>query len=96
MGYRYGRRVIRRRVVVSGLVQGVWFRDSCQREARRLGVHGWVRNRSDGRVEAVFEGDPDLVLTMANWMQHGPPRADVATIDITDEEPEGERGFIVR
>lgn len=88
--------MIRRRVLVSGLVQGVWFRDSCQREARRVGVHGWVRNRSDGRVEAVFEGAADDVLTMANWMQHGPPRADVTAIDITEEPPEGELGFIVR
>ena len=88
--------MIRRRVVVSGLVQGVWFRDSCQREARRLGVHGWVRNRSDGRVEAVFEGDADEVLSMCNWMQHGPPRAEVVDIDITEEPPESELGFAIR
>ena len=88
--------MIRRRVIVSGLVQGVWFRDSCQREARRLGVHGWVRNRGDGRVEAVFEGPADDVLTMANWMQHGPPRAEVTTIEVEEEDPEGERGFVVK
>lgn len=88
--------MIRRRVIVSGLVQGVWFRDSCQREARRLGVHGWVRNRSDGRVEAVFEGDADDVLTMANWMQHGPPRAQVTAIEVAEEPTEGESGFTIR
>ena len=87
---------IRRRVIVSGRVQGVWFRDSCQREARSLGVAGWVRNRMDGSVEAVFEGDADRVLSMCNWMMHGPPRAHVADIDIIEEPPEGEAGFSVR
>jgi acylphosphatase len=87
--------MIRRRVLVSGRVQGVWFRDSCRREARRQGVAGWVRNREDGRVEAVFEGDPDAVNTLVNWAQHGPPRARVTGIDVTDEEPAGEAGFRV-
>jgi len=87
---------IRRRVVVSGRVQGVWFRDSCQREARRQAVAGWVRNRMDGSVEAVFEGDADRVLSLCNWMMHGPPRAQVTDIDIAEEEPEGEAGFVVR
>jgi acylphosphatase len=88
--------MIRRRVLVRGRVQGVWFRDSCQREARRLGVHGWVRNLFDGRVEAVFEGDPDAVLTMVNWTQIGPPRAEVVGIEIIDEDPEGITGFRAR
>jgi acylphosphatase len=88
--------VIRRRVLVSGRVQGVWFRDSCRREAVRHGVAGWVRNCEDGRVEAVFEGGPDDVNTMVNWMQAGPPRARVAGIDVIDEEPTGESGFRVR
>lgn len=88
--------MIRRRVTVSGLVQGVWFRDSCRQEARRVGVAGWVTNREDGRVEAVFEGEPDDVLTMANWMQHGPPRAHVVSIEIDEEPPAGATGFIVR
>lgn len=87
---------IRRRVLVSGLVQGVWFRDSCQREARRHGVAGWVRNRRDGRVEAVFEGPPDAVLTLVNWSQHGPPRAQVVNIEVEEEEPRGDHGFSVR
>lgn len=87
---------IRRRVLVSGRVQGVWFRDTCQREARRHGVAGWVRNRLDGRVEAVFEGPPDAVLTLVNWSQHGPPRAEVTGIEVEDEDPRGDAGFIVR
>ena len=79
---------IRRHVWVSGRVQGVFFRDTCRDEARRLGVHGWARNLADGRVELVFEGDPDAVLTMCNWSQHGPPRAQVTHIEITEEPPE--------
>jgi acylphosphatase len=87
---------IRRHVVVAGRVQGVWFRDSCRAEARRLGVAGWVRNRSDGRVEAEVEGPPDGVLTLVNWCQHGPPRAQVTDIEVTEIEPIGEVGFSIR
>jgi acylphosphatase len=87
--------MIRRRVVVSGRVQGVWFRDSCRREAERHRVAGWVRNRGDGRVEAVFEGEPDAVNALVNWAQHGPPRAQVTAIDVRDEVPAGEAGFRV-
>ncbi len=81
---------------VSGRVQGVWFRDTCRAEALRLGVHGWVRNRFDGRVEAVFEGHPDAVLTMVNWTQVGPRHAEVTGIAIEHEEPTGETGFTTR
>ncbi|MFN8040607.1 MAG: acylphosphatase [Acidimicrobiales bacterium] len=88
--------VIRRRVLVSGRVQGVWFRDSCQRAARRLGVAGWVRNRHDGRVEAVFEGPADEVLSMVNWCGTGPPHAVVSGVELTEEEPVGEAGFAIR
>jgi acylphosphatase len=80
-------------VIVCGRVQGVWFRDSCRSEARRLHVSGWAKNRADGRVEAVFEGEPDAVNEMANWCQHGPPHAIVASIEVTDEPAEGESGF---
>jgi acylphosphatase len=80
---------------VSGRVQGVWFRDSCQREARRLGVAGWVRNCDDGRVEVVIEGPPDAVNELANWCQHGPPRAQVTALELVDEEPAGESGFSI-
>lgn len=86
---------IRRHVWVAGRVQGVWFRDACQREARRLGVAGWVRNLRDGRVEVAIEGAPDAVNALANWCQHGPPRAEVAAITIEDEPPEGLTGFAV-
>jgi acylphosphatase len=87
--------VVRRRVLVAGRVQGVWFRETCRREAGGLGVSGWVRNRGDGRVEAVFEGDPAAVQAMVTWCRLGPPRADVTDVEVTDEPPEGETGFRV-
>ncbi len=87
---------VRRRVVVRGRVQGVWFRDSCQRAAAAAGVHGWVRNRADGGVEAVFEGDLAAVEDMVAWMRVGPPRARVVGVEVHDEPPIGERAFTVR
>jgi acylphosphatase len=86
---------VRRHVVAHGLVQGVFFRDSCRREAARSGVAGWVRNRSDGTVEAVFEGADDAVGRMVRWMHSGPPHAYVERVDVDDLPPEGERGFRV-
>ncbi len=88
--------VVRRRVLVSGRVQGVWFRDTCRREAAARGVAGWVRNLADGRVEAVFEGRPDAVAAMIDWCRRGPPRARVVGVEIHDEAPHGTRGFGVR
>ncbi len=88
--------MIRRRVIASGRVQGVFFRDRCSREAARLGVAGWVRNRADGSVEAVFEGERAAVEAMVSWCRSGPPRADVEHVEVTDEPPEGERSFSVR
>jgi acylphosphatase len=88
--------VIRERVLVSGLVQGVYFRDSCRQLANRYGVHGWVRNLPDGRVEAVFEGPEDAVNRLVEWNQHGPESAVVTDIEVHDEPPEGLRGFAVR
>lgn len=88
--------VIRRHLYISGRVQGVWYRESCRREAERLGVRGWVRNLFDGRVEAVFEGPPDAVLELVGWAHHGPPRADVVHVEIIEETPVGERTFSVR
>jgi acylphosphatase len=88
--------VIRRRVVAHGRVQGVFFRDSTQREARSAGVSGWVTNRSDGAVEAVFEGDEDAVARMVEFVRRGPGHADVEDIEVHDEEPEGLEGFSVR
>lgn len=88
--------VVRRRVTVGGRVQGVFFRDSCRREARARGVAGWVRNREDGAVEAVFEGDPAAVDRLVAWMRSGPRHARVESVDVLDEEPRGEQGFSVR
>jgi acylphosphatase len=85
----------RRRVVVSGRVQGVFFRDSCQRAAAAAGVSGWVRNRQDGAVEAVFEGEADAVASMVTWCHQGPSHARVDQVEVTTEEPQGERGFRV-
>lgn len=87
---------VRRRVVVSGRVQGVWFRDTCRREALARGVRGWVRNLPTGEVEAVFEGDEAAVDAMVAWCHHGPPRAVVTGVRVTDEPPRGEAGFSVR
>ena len=87
---------VRRRVVVEGHVQGVFFRDTMRREARRRGVAGWVRNRSDGAVEAVFEGDPEAVAAMVDFCERGPRGADVAGVETSDEPVEGVSGFDVR
>ena len=81
------RNSIARRVLVSGRVQGVFFRDTCARRARAEGVGGWVRNRADGRVEAWFEGHPQAVENMVTWCREGPPRAEVEGVEVTDEEP---------
>ncbi|MDQ1375726.1 MAG: acylphosphatase [Actinomycetota bacterium] len=86
---------VRKRVVVSGRVQGVFFRDSCQREAAAAGVTGWVRNRGDGAVEAVFEGDEAAVGHMVAWCGHGPSHARVDHVEVADEAPQGDRGFRV-
>lgn len=88
--------MIRRRVVAHGLVQGVFFRDSCRQEAERNGVAGWVRNADDGTLEAVFEGEDDAVQRMVAWSRRGPPQAGVTSLEVADEEPRGERGFTVR
>jgi acylphosphatase len=86
----------RSRVIVSGNVQGVFFRDTCRRKAAERGVAGWVSNRADGAVEAVFEGDPDAVRALVEWCRHGPRGADVESVDATSEEPEGLTGFEAR
>lgn len=87
--------MIRRRVVVHGMVQGVFFRDTCRREARAAGVSGWARNLPDGTVEAVFEGPPDAVEQLVAWTRTGPRHARVDRIEVYDEEPRGESGFAV-
>lgn len=88
--------VVRRRVVVSGEVQGVFFRDTCRRVAYAEHVTGWVRNLPDGSVEAAFEGSPDAVARMVEWAKQGPRTALVDRVEEFDEEPENLTGFEIR
>lgn len=88
--------MIRYRVLVSGQVQGVYFRDTCRRMALKHGVTGWVRNLPDGRVEAVFEGDDEVVERLVDWTRHGPDRAVVSGVAVEPEQPEGFATFRVR
>jgi acylphosphatase len=88
---------VRAHIHVSGLVQGVYFRYSTREEARKLGVHGWVRNTDDERVEAVFEGPRAAVEQMIKWCHQGPPAARVEDVVVTWEAPTGEEsGFYTR
>ena len=87
---------IRRRVVVNGRVQGVFFRDSVRERAREHGVAGWVTNRSDGAVEAVLEGSPEDVDRMLEFVRTGPPHAQVHDVEVSEEPLEGLSGFSVR
>ena len=86
----------RRRVIVHGRVQGVFFRDTARRLARQLGVAGWIRNRPDGAVEAVFEGPADAVDRMTDWVRQGPRGARVDELEIVDEQPAGDVDFRVQ
>jgi acylphosphatase len=88
--------MIRRRVVVHGLVQGVFFRDSVRRRAVDAGVSGWVRNTREGTVEAVLEGEPDAVAKLVAFCREGPRGARVERVDATEEPPEGLSGFAIR
>ena len=88
--------MIRRRAVVHGNVQGVFFRDSAHRQAGSLGVAGWITNRPNGTVEAIFEGEPDAVESMLRFCREGPRRAEVERVETSEEEPEGLKGFEVR
>jgi acylphosphatase len=87
---------IRRRVVISGRVQGVWFRDSLRRRAERAGVRGWARNTAAGSVEAVFEGAAGDVEQLVAWCRLGPPDAQVEDVEVVEEQPQGLRGFEIR
>lgn len=87
---------VARRVVVTGRVQGVFFRDSCRQEAQSAGVEGWVRNTPDGTVEAWFEGPPAAVERLVGWCRSGPRRADVDDVDVYEEDPTGQQGFGIR
>jgi acylphosphatase len=81
---------IRVRLIVEGRVQGVWFRESTRREAERLGVQGWVRNRREGSVEVVAEGPEENVGKLVAWCHHGPPSARVTRVHETLEAFQGE------
>src|SRR5262249_60424667 len=87
------RPVVRRRVVAHGRVQGVFFRDSVRRMAQQRSVAGWVANRWDGSVEAVFEGEAEAVGRLVQFMHDGPRGADVKDVEVFEERPEGLAGF---
>ena len=87
---------VRRRLLVHGRVHGVGFRVSVARAAQQRGVAGWARNRSDGTVEVVLEGDEDAVESVARFCSDGPRAAAVTRVEITSEEPEGLGGFEIR
>jgi acylphosphatase len=88
--------VVRYRVLISGLVQGVNFRGACWRMAQQHGVAGWVRNLADGRVEAVFEGPAHDVQRLLDWARHGPRLAVVADVAVQAEQPEGLGSFSIK
>jgi acylphosphatase len=75
---------ITRHLHITGRVQGVGFRFYTQRKARELGIAGWVRNRRDGSVEAIVQGEPGAVETMIAWTRHGPPSAQVTEVRIAE------------
>ena len=82
---------VTRQLVITGLVQGVWYRESLRETAKGLGVTGWVRNRSDGSVEAVIQGEPDAIDALIEWARRGPPQARVANVAVSDAT--GDYGF---
>ena len=85
--------MVRRRVIVRGRVQGVFFRDTVRRRAEGAQIAGWVRNRPDGAVEAVFEGDGEGVEALVGLCRSGPRGAQVESVEVAEEEPEGLEGF---
>jgi acylphosphatase len=85
--------MITRHLRIRGRVQGVGFRMYMQREAQRLGVSGWVRNRQDGSVEAIVHGEPDIVEALIAWARHGPPSARVTHVDETAADEGTYEGF---
>ncbi len=83
----------RRRYVVTGRVQGVFFREGAKNEAQRLGLTGWATNLPNGSVEVVAEGDPTALELLNRWLRNGPPRSSVSTVEASYETPEGVAGF---
>jgi acylphosphatase len=88
--------VVRRRLVIHGRVQGVFFRDTLRRLAESHGVAGWARNTPDGTLEAILEGDEDAVARIDAFAREGPEGAWVERVDENAEEPEGVSGFAIR
>lgn len=89
--------MVRRRLVIHGRVQGVFYRASCREEAEARGLSGWVRNLPDGTVEALLQGPEEQVRDMIRWCYAGPPGARVSKIEVTPEEAAGDlRGFRIR
>ncbi|MCL6447631.1 MAG: acylphosphatase [Armatimonadetes bacterium] len=82
--------MVRKHVFISGRVQGVYFRKYAQEAALALGVTGWVRNRRDGRVEAVLEGKKEAVEKMVGWCRKGPPSSFVEHVEVHEEKFQGE------
>ena len=84
-------------VVISGRVQGVWFRATTKQKAEQLGLTGWVRNTYDGNVEAVFEGDENSVKEMLEWCHKGPPLSKVVNVEVKNQKPtNGFDGFSIK
>jgi acylphosphatase len=83
-------------VIISGQVQGVWFRASTKQKADELGLNGWVKNTQDGNVEAVFEGEEDIVEKMISWCHGGPPKAKVDNIFVKKQQTIGFKGFSIK
>jgi len=84
-------------VFITGRVQGVWFRASTKQKAEQLGITGWVRNTTDGRVEAIFEGEESSIKDMIEWCHHGPPHAKIEKVEKKDQNPtNGFDGFSIK
>jgi len=84
-------------VVISGRVQGVWFRANTKQKAEQLGMTGWVRNTADGKVEALFEGDEKHIQEMIDWCHRGPPMAQIDNVEITEQSSSnGFDGFSIK
>ena len=87
---------VRAHVTVAGRVQGVSFRVAARDRARSRGVSGWVRNRPDGKVEAVFEGSEESVRALVDWCSRGPLGAEVESVEVAWEPAQGGEGFVIR
>ncbi len=88
--------MVAKRYLVSGRVQGVFFRASAKAEAERLGLHGYARNLADGRVEVLAAGEPEQLTAFAEWLRQGPPQAQVAAVDEEPTEQPLPLGFEIR